>query len=240
MAYEVGPSAAHPVVQLFDPNLSASTSQHYETGLKWVPTAQSRLDFALYQVYTFNEIVVAASSAGQTAYVNAPTTSRNGFELSGSTRLTPHLSVTASASMIDAVYSEGYKSGTTTVAAGNRIPGIPATSLFSELAWTSADVPAYKGAPAMGARLAGELVQSGRIYADDSNLDSVDGHTVLNLAASQRWGLGKGALTLFARVNNVTNERYVGSVIVDQASSQFYEPALPTNWSLGVAVSAPL
>jgi iron complex outermembrane receptor protein len=89
-------------------------------------------------------------------------------------------------------------------------------------------------------RLGVEMVQAGRIYANDTNTESADGHTVFNLSASQRWSVGKGALTAYARVNNVGDERYVGSVIVNQASSQFYEPGLPQNWTLGLSLNLPL
>jgi iron complex outermembrane receptor protein len=83
-------------------------------------------------------------------------------------------------------------------------------------------------------------VHAGRIYANDTNTASADGHTVFNLAAMQRWPLGKGAITLYGRVNNVSDKSYVGSVIVNQGASQFYEPGLPRNWTAGVSVTMPL
>lgn len=240
MAYS---GTASPVAK-FNPSLNASTSQHYELGAKWVPSRDSRVDFAVYQINTTDEIVVAVNSAGQSAYKNAPGTTRSGFELAGSTLLTPHVSATVSASMIDAQYSQSFSSktagGTTTVASGNKLPGIPASSFFSELAWASSVVQARKGAPAMGTRLGVELIQAGRIYANDINTQSADGHTVLNLAASQRWAVGKGVLTLYGRINNLSDERYAGSVIVNQGSAQYYEPGLPKNWTAGLSLTAPL
>jgi iron complex outermembrane recepter protein len=85
-----------------------------------------------------------------------------------------------------------------------------------------------------------EMVQAGRIYANDGNTESADGHTVFNLSASQRWSVGKGVLTLYGRVNNVSDEKYVGSVIVNQAANQFYEPGLPQNWTLGLSLNLPI
>jgi iron complex outermembrane receptor protein len=228
-----------PVAQ-FNPALNASSSQHYELGAKWVPQRGSRLDLAVFQINSTDEIVVAASASGQTSYKNAPGTSRTGFELTGSTLVTPHLAATMSASMLDAQYSQAFKSGTTSVASGNKIPGIPQTSFFSELAWTGQAATAGAKTAALGPRLAVELVHSGRIYADDINAASVDGHSVFNLSASQRWAVDKTAVTLSARLNNVSDERFVGSVIVNQSSKQFYEPGLPKNWMLGISVSAPL
>jgi iron complex outermembrane receptor protein len=234
MAYKLSPT--NTIAGQFNPGLNASSSQHYELGAKWVPNATSRVDLALYQIDTTDEIVVSRSFQGQTIFKNAPGTSRTGWELSGSTQLTPHVAFNASASMIDAHYAQAFTSGTTPIANGNKLPGIPQSFLFSELAWTSA--PA--GAAQQGMRLGVELVQAGRIYANDTNTESADGHTVLNLSASQRWSVGKGGLTAYARVNNVGDERYVGSVIVNQAAGQFYEPGLPQNWTLGLSLSMPL
>jgi len=237
MAYKL---VSTSIVGQFNTALNASSSQHYEIGTKWVPNENSRMDFAVYQIDTTDEIAVA-KGAGQTAYQNVPGTSRSGWELSGSTRLTPHVSLSASASVIDAHYTQKFTSGSagnTPVASGNKLPGIPQTSLFSELAWTSE--PSTQGRATNGLRLGVEMVQAGRIYANDTNTESADGHTVFNLSASQRWSLGKGALTAYARVNNVTDERYVGSVIVNQTASQFYEPGLPQNWTLGLSLNVPL
>lgn len=224
-----------PIAQ-FNPGLNASKSQHYELGVKWVPNRESRVDLALFQINSTDEIVVAVSNLGQTAYKNAPGTSRTGWELSGSTLLSPRLTANLSASMIDAQYSQSFNN----VTSGNKIPGIPQSSVFSELAWTSEPASTGKGALTNGTRLGIELVQAGRIYANDTNTASADGHTVLNLSARHRWSIGKGGLTLYGRINNVSDERYIGSVIVNQASSQFYESGLPNNWSVGLSLSAPI
>ena len=239
MAYQSsGPTT---IAGRFNPNLNAASSQHYELGSKWIPNEKSRIDFALYQIDTTDEVVVDINSSGRTSYKNAPGTSRNGWELSGNTQITPHLSFNASASMIDARYSQSFSSriagSNVKVNSGNKLPGIPQSFVFSELAWTSEASGSVKRS---GLRLGVEMVQAGRIYANDTNTDSADGHTVFNLSASQRWNLNKGALTAYARVNNLGDERYVGSVIVNQSSSQFYEPGLPQNWTLGLSLNLPI
>ena len=235
-------SSSGSLVSAFNPRLNASTSRHFELGSKWVPSRTSRLDLAVFQINSTDEIVVDVTSGGKTSYKSAPGTSRNGLELGGSTLLTPHVSASLSASMIDAQYSQAFTSatvaGATSIAAGNKIPGIPQTSVFSELAWTSAAVTPGAKSATPGSRLAIEMVQSGRIYANDTNTASVDGHTVFNLSASQRWTVDKAAVTLYGRLNNASDERYVGSVIVN--SSQYIESGLPRNWMVGVSVSAPL
>ena len=64
------------------------------------------------------------------------------------------------------------------------------------------------------------------------------GHRVTNIAGSSDYYLG--SLTAYARIDNLTDERYVGSVIVNQALSQFYEPAPGRNWTLGLRLVLPL
>ena len=226
-------SAAPAVVRgSFNTNLNASNSQHYELGAKWTPAPQTRLDLALYQISTSNEIMVDTTSASQSSYKNAPNTTRSGWELSASTWLHPQISLRLSAAAIDAQYATTVAGST--LQAGNKLPGIPQTTVFSELAWETA-------LDATGARAALELVQAGRIYANDANTASADGHTVFNLALQQRWAVDKGTLTVYGRINNLTDERYVGSVIVNQnATLQYYEPGLPRNWLLGLSLRLPL
>ena len=73
-----------------------------------------------------------------------------------------------------------------------------------------------------------------------SSSGSADGHTVLNLSGTQRWAVGSANLALYGRINNASDQRYVGSVIVNQSSAQYYEPALPRNWTVGVSLSVPM
>jgi iron complex outermembrane receptor protein len=239
MAYLPKPASHSLLLGQFNTTLNASSSQHYEVGTKWAPSETSRVDLALYQIDTTDEIVVLRNSFGQNAYQNAPGTSRTGWELSGSNRLTPHWALYASASMIDAHYTKAFTS-TTTVPAGKQMPGIPQTSLFSELVWTSEAT--NTGRAKDGLRIGFEMVQAGRIYANDTNTESADGHTVFNLSASQRWGWGLGGVTVYGRINNLSDERYVGSVLVNQTANppQSYEPGLPQNWTLGLSLNLPI
>jgi iron complex outermembrane receptor protein len=201
----------------------------------------------MYQIDTTDEIVVAVSSGGQTSYKNAPGTSRSGWEFSLNTQFADHFSATLAASAIDAQYSQAFSSisvvnnvaKTSTVTAGNKIPGIPQGSTFAELAWSSETLTPGSKAP-LGTRVAVEWQQAGRIFANDLNTESADGHNTFNLALSQRWSWNQALITLYGRLNNITDERYVGSVIVNQSALQFYEPALPQNWMVGLNLNVPL
>lgn len=234
MAYGLSGAA---VVNTFNTALKAASSQHYELGLKWAPDASLRLDATAFQVTTSDEIVVASSSGGNSTYKNAPGTSRTGVELAARQLLGSHWRTTLSGSVIDAQYTQSFTSGATTVNAGNKMPGIPQHYAFAELLWSARVLEAARRVSQAGMQAGVELVSAGRLYANDINTASAEGYTVFNLKASHGWTLGRGSLTAYARIDNVTDQRYVGSVIVNQAASQFYEPAPGYNWTLGLRLN---
>lgn len=228
----------------FNPDVNASRSRHFELGSKWVPNASARIDFTMYRVESSDEIVVAVSNGGSAAYQNAPGTIRTGWEFGGRALLAPNWRATVSASAVDARFNQDYSNvigGTTyNIASGNRLPGIPQHFLFSELLWSSQTLDVARQAWRSGTQAGVELVSAGRLYVNDTNTESADGYTTLNLKASHGWALGKSQLTAYARIDNLTNKQYVGSVIVNQSASQFYEPAPGRNWTLGLRMTVPL
>lgn len=228
----------------FNTTINASRSQHYELGAKWLPTAQSRVDFTLFQIDSTDEIVVASNTGGNATFKNAPGTKRTGWELSANTLLTPNIRATLAASQTNAKFSQTFTTGTTSVASGNKIPGIPQSFVFSELLWSDlkmSESGAIRNKTAgLGAQAGLELTHAGRLYANDTNTATADGYNTLNAKVSYGWAVGSGVLTASARVDNLTDKRYVGSVIVNQAASQFYEPAPGRNWTAGLRFVLPL
>jgi iron complex outermembrane recepter protein len=64
------------------------------------------------------------------------------------------------------------------------------------------------------------------------------GYAMMNLRGVLRQSLSSGwTITEFVRLNNIFNRSYIGSVIVNQTSSQFYESAPGRNWILGAKAS---
>ena len=238
----------------FNPTLNASVSHHRELGAKWTPRPNIRADLNLYQIDSRDEIVVSTSSGGQSAFQNAPGTSRKGAELNLRTQLSPHLRASVAANWIDAEFSQAFSYSVNNVAnkVGNgfKIPGIPQHFIFSELLWTS--VAADAGQPATGsvrtapahsgtgARVALELIRAGQLVANDTNTESAPGYTTWNLMASQGWAVGRANLTAYARVDNLFDEHYVGSVIVNQSAAKYYEPSPGRTWTLGLRYRLPL
>lgn len=231
----------------FNTSINASKSKHYEIGAKWLPNARTRLDLTLFQIDTTDEIVVASTMGGNSTFKNAPSTKRTGWELSGNTLLTANVRATLAATQTNARFSQGFVTaslGTTNVDAGNKIPGIPQSFVFSELLWSSKTMDnstAKRNIDSkLGAQAGVELTYAGRLYANDTNTATADGYNTVAVKASYGWAIGSGVLITSARLDNATNKRYVGSVIVNQAALQFYEPAPGRNHTVGLRFVLPL
>ncbi len=207
----------------FNFNLQPATSTHLEAGLKTFVTDKVRVNAALFQVKTQDELVVDVSSGGRTSYRNASATLRQGGELSVDADLGAGWSAKLALSALRAIYDEGFSN----VPEGSRLPGVPKTSFYGELGWKEA-------AGRYGAAL--ETIANGRVYAEDTNTQqAAPGYAIVNARAqaSQQWGGWK--FKEFVRLNNLFDRQYVGSVIVGDANRRFYEGAPGRNWVLGVS-----
>ena len=203
--------------------LQASRSTHLEAGMKKMFGADTRLDLALFQVRTDDEVVVDASSGGRTSYRNAGETLRRGVELSFDTRFGPGLNARVAANVLRAVYEDGFGS----IPAGNRLPGVPRASLYGELGWTATDGK-------LGAAL--ETIASSKVHPDDANAATPPpGYGIVNLRLQARQEAGQWRFKEFARLNNLFDRDYLGSVIVGDSNRRYYEPAPGRNWVLGVS-----
>ncbi|WP_395404602.1 TonB-dependent receptor family protein [Pseudoduganella sp. UC29_106] len=204
----------------FNFNLRPARSTHLETGVK-AQMGGTRVDVALFQVRTSDELVVDASSGGRTSYRNASKTLRQGGELSLSSQLGAGFSGRLALTVLRATYDQAFGN----VREGARLPGVPRANLFGELAWRSAG-------ERFGAAL--EAVAAARVYAEDANADiPAPGYSVLNarLTAKQDW-MG-WRLREYARLNNLLDRTYVGSVIVGDTNKRYYEAAPGRNWVAG-------
>jgi iron complex outermembrane recepter protein len=206
----------------FNFGLRAATSKHLEVGAKAM-AGDLRVDVAAFQVRTEDELVVDVSTGGRTSYRNASATLRQGAELSLDARLEHGWNARLALTVLRAVYDEGFG----TVAAGSRLPGVPNAGMYGELGWTDA-------AERFGAAL--ETVANGRVYAEDANSATpAPGYGVLNLRMQAAQQFGGWRLKQFARLNNLCDRQYVGSVIVGDSNRRYYEAAPGRNWVLGAS-----
>ncbi|MEJ7685764.1 MAG: TonB-dependent receptor [Variovorax sp.] len=210
--------------------LQPSVNDSVEAGAK-ARLAGGLLTAAVFQTRTRDEIVTATNSGGRSTFQNAGRTRRDGFELSWQHETADHWRTQLAYTWLDARYRDAFCStpcaADNAVAAGNRIPGIAPNALFAAFGWV----------PPEGWRAGAELRALGRIEANDRNTAGASGYTVAALHAGyvkrwQRW-----EFNAFARIDNLFDRRYVGSVIVNEGSSRYYEPAPGRNWTLGMGAA---
>jgi iron complex outermembrane receptor protein len=227
---------------LFNTSLLASRSQHSEAGLKWTPAPGTRVDANVFRITTDNEIVTLKSAGGKTAYKNATSTLREGSELAVTHDWTAQWRSQLSMAWLRAQYDADFTSGTTPVAAGKRMPGIPDQQLFASLQWADEGFASKAKPRPMGWSASAEWVARSGFWANDTNdADArVAGGGQLNVRVRHRSVWGPVRAEAWAGVDNMMNQALVGSVIVNQAARQYFEPGLPRNWMTGVKLSVPL
>ncbi|VWX58100.1 putative iron outer membrane receptor [Burkholderiales bacterium 8X] len=211
--------------------LQPSVNDSVELGAK-ARLGGGLLTAALFQTRTKDEIVTATNLGGRATFQNAGRTRRDGFELAWMHETANHWRTQLAYTWLDARYQDAFCSpnpcgATNTVLEGNRIPGIARQSLFAAFGWM----------PPEGWRAGAELRALGRIEANDRNTVRAPGYGVLALHAGyvKRWD--RWEVNAFARIDNLLDRQFIGSVIVNEGNGRFYEPAPGRNWTVGMGAS---
>lgn len=214
----------------FNFNLKPATSTNLEAGVKARINNNTHVNAAVFQIRTNDELIVDGKNSGngRTSYINASKTLRQGMEVSLDSNLPYGFTAKVALTSLHAVYDQAFKTTSgTTVREGSRLPGIPSANLFAELAWKDT-------LDRVGAAL--ESVASNQVYAEDSNIEKpAPGYTVFNARFNAKQNVGNWRFKEFARLNNLFDKTYVGSVIVGDSNKRYYEAAPGRNWLLGVS-----
>lgn len=75
------------------------------------------------------------------------------------------------------------------------------------------------------------------IEANDQNTVSAPSYAVTSVNSGYKWLADNWTLDLSARVDNLFDRKYVGSVIVGETSGRYYESAPGRNYGVGFNVS---
>ncbi|MDC5008364.1 TonB-dependent receptor [Acinetobacter baumannii] len=214
----------------FNFDLTASTSDTYETGLK----SQNQLgDFtlAVFQTKTKDDIVSAGNSNGRSTFRNADKTLREGVEFAWNKKLWRDLIATASYSYLDATFDSTVPAAgkISEIPEGNAIPGIAKNQAYVSLAWQ----------PSHGLYGGVDVQYMDKVYVNDTNSDAAPSYSVTSANVGYAWVMGDWKVNSFARVDNLFDRNYAGSVIVNDSTQpvgRYFEPADGRNWSAGLRV----
>ncbi len=202
--------------------LKPSRSSTVEVGVKGRVADDHRVSLAYFETETQDEIVVDTNSGGRSTFKNASRTRRRGIEASWQAALPANFDALVAWTILDARYIDPFTSGGP-VQAGNRLPGVPASTLYGELRWRH---------PALGFSSALEVRRNAKVFVDDANSDAAESYVVLNVRAGFEQRGDRWRISEYVRVDNLANKQYIGSVIVAEGNRRFFEPALPRSVSL--------
>jgi len=216
-------------------DLRPARSNNTELGVKIDINPDITAEFAVFQALTRQEIVVDTNIGGRSTYQNSGRTRRQGAEYSLNYRLAPQWRLQLAYTFVDAHYSDAYLTcvaapcGTPTVlvTAGSRLPGVPKNNAYAQLQWGE-DMGWHASASA-------QYVSS--VAVNDVNSVYAPAYAVAGLDGGYGVELSRFKLNAFLRINNLLNRRYVGSVIVDDGNSRYFEPGPGFNILGGFSVT---
>ncbi|HWZ72240.1 MAG TPA: TonB-dependent receptor, partial [Casimicrobiaceae bacterium] len=212
--------------------LQPAISRSAEIGVKAYAFETQRVNLAVFNINTSNEIIIDAATGGRTTYKNAGKTRRRGVEAEWEGALGGGFTGYASYTYLSATFAADTTTGTPPqlVPAGSHLPAVPENAAYAELAWTRADWAGFSTAL--------EFQYADKLYVNDRNTDSSAAYSVANARAGVEQRTGMWTLREFVRVNNLFDRNYVGSVIVGDTNQRYFEPAARRNYLAGVTVNA--
>ncbi|MFM6962359.1 MAG: TonB-dependent receptor domain-containing protein, partial [Polynucleobacter victoriensis] len=214
----------------YDYSVGAAKSLQSEIGIKWRDQNRAILDLAVFHIKTKDDILPLASRTTGSTWLNGDT-EKYGLELSGLKVLPYNLAIRGAATLITAKYVEPAGSAVK----GGKIPGIPQSQIYLDLSWRS---NGWINKSKMTYTEVGVDYRSvGKSYANSDNTEAASAYQLFGIKVSHNIKQGAHSLSLFGRLDNVFDKKYVSSVVVNQENRQYYEPGMPRNWILGVKYS---
>ncbi|MGH8294263.1 MAG: TonB-dependent receptor family protein [Steroidobacteraceae bacterium] len=204
-------------------DLRPARSVNSEIGAKLRIGPELKAGVAAFDTLTRNEIVVATNSGGRSTYQNAGRTRRRGAEASLDYSFGGSWRAQLAYTYIDAIYIDAYltctgvpcKSPNQLIGSGNRLPGVPHNDGYARIEWG--------GQLGWRASLTGQYISA--IAVNDANTEFSAAYPVFNATGGYARDFGSTRLSIFLRLNNILDRRYVGSVIADDGNGRYFEPA---------------
>lgn len=208
-----------------NPTLGPQRTRALELGLRRTGASWA-VDAALHRADVRGLLVPfeVPAQPGRTFYRNAGSARHRGVEVLLWARTSAGLEARLALARLDARYRR-YAVGAERYD-GRRLPAVARDRASLDLGWAH---------PAMDVRLTWHL--RGRIPADDANRLWAPGAGWIDLAAGWRLRRGTAVVEPRLEVTNLTNRRYVASVVPNAAGGRAFEPGSPRRLTLGLRLS---
>jgi iron complex outermembrane receptor protein len=211
----------------FNPDLGPQSATNYEVGIKGEVADRVIYTLAGFLIDVQDELIPfeVPDQPQRQFFRNAGSSQHNGVEASLSARLTDFLRADLAYAYSDFYFKEFRTEEA--VFDDNEIPGVPPHRVFAQLG--------YQDERAIFAFLEGEFVDS--YFVDDANTTRNNSYFVASARAGWTGEFSGFEVRPFIGVNNIFDEQYIGSVVVNAVGGRFFEPAPDRNVYGGVAVA---
>lgn len=212
-------------------SLQPSRSHNAEIGSKWLLRGGGKLDITLFQANTSDETGVLSSSGGRTVYQNVGNSRRRGVEAGLHLPLSDEWAFDTAYTYLDARFLDAFGAcggpNGCTVPAGARMPGVPRQLLNAGLRW-GGDLGWHAGL---------QVDAAAAVLANDAGTLVAPGYAIAGVNAGYVVDTGRYQIVSFARIDNIFDLKYVGSVIVGQSNGASFEPAPGRTFYLGIKMT---
>lgn len=207
--------------------LTPAKSRNAEIGMKFRQD-RTRVDLALFESRVEDEIVAGEKQASteRDTFANVGRSTRRGLELAVEQGFDHGITAYLAYTLLDARFDR-YQRADGSDLSGRTLPGVPRHSLFAELSWQP---------PGSNFITAFEAQSLSQRYATDDNSAEASGYAVFNWRAAYTHSVGNWEVEPFARIDNLGDREYIGSLIVNGAGARYYEPAPDRQWLVGVGL----
>jgi iron complex outermembrane recepter protein len=217
-------------------DLQPVRSRNLEFGVKWQLMRSLEFDAAAFRADTRNELAVATNQNGRSTYRNVGAARRQGIEASLAGELGEGWRLTAGFTHLQSRFRSGFLACTgtpcatpdTPVPAGVRIPGVPDNYGSLRL----------EHGAATGWRQGVTLNGIGPVAVNDTGTQHAAGYGSIDVDLGYTFALGQQRrLLLSARVDNLADRHYIGTVIVNDGNGRYFEPGPARTWLLGAQLT---
>lgn len=202
-------------------DLTQTQNVQYQWDLSYSQNAYA-LESSFFYIQSDDELVVDKSIGGRTTYRNEAQTRRYGMELMGHWAPSDTFSVNASSSFIDATFAAGELDG-------KQLPSVAKLQHNIQMQYQALD----------NNRLTLTLTGNhrSRVFSDDENIGQAPSHTRWDLSVGGKASIIQNDWRWWLSLRNITDENYIGSVIVNQTNKRSFEPAPRRHLLAGIEIT---
>jgi iron complex outermembrane receptor protein len=207
----------------FNQDLGVQETEMLELGVNR-RASYSNWEVVLFTGKTINDIVPYELVAypGRSFYRNAGQTKRSGIEFAYQRQFN-RFNLDLVYAYLDLRLAEDSEPEV----ANRHLPGVPWQSGSLRLAYQASE----------SIRLNYQRVRRGALYADDENLNRVEGFWLDHISLQKKWTLTSLSLAATMGVQNIANVRYADNIRINAFGSRYYELGLPRQVYIGINMS---